>query len=113
MSYEIIPLPEFERQVKRLRKKYRHIKKDLLDLEKVLLANPRAGDSIPGLRGKVYKLRLASSDLERGKSGGFRVIYCFIQPDNNIYLLTIYPKSETENIRVAEIVKLLKQHGLW
>ena len=90
MSYEIIPLPEFERQVKRLRKKYRNIKSDLIVLQQVLQSNPQSGDPIPGLRGKVYKLRLASSDLTRGKSGGYRVIYYFIHSDSHIYLLTIY-----------------------
>jgi mRNA-degrading endonuclease RelE of RelBE toxin-antitoxin system len=113
MNYDTIPLPEFERQVKRLRKKYRHIKEDLTTLRRVLLANPRAGDAIPGLRNKVHKLRLASSALMRGKSGGFRVIYYFTQSDNNIYLLTIYPKPEKEDIRVNEILKLLKQYGLY
>jgi mRNA-degrading endonuclease RelE of RelBE toxin-antitoxin system len=113
MNYELIPLPEFERQVKRLQKKFRNIRTDLLDLQKVLLSNPKAGEPIRGLRGKIYKLRHASSDLERGKSGGFRIIYYFIHSDQNIYLLTIYPKSEKENIQVAEIVKLLKQYGLW
>ena len=112
MNYEIIPLPEFERQVKRLRRKYRHIKDDLRNLQNVLLANPQAGDAIPGLHNKVYKIRLASSDLERGKSGGFRVIYYFIHTNRNIYLLTIYPKSVKENIHVKEIMRLLKQYGL-
>jgi len=46
-------------------------------LQQVLLVNPRTGDPIPGLCGKVYKLRLASSGLERGKSGGYRIIYYF------------------------------------
>lgn len=113
MNYELVVLPEFERQVKRLQKKYRHIKEDLLTLQQFLLANRRASDAIPGLHGKVFKLRLSSSDLERGKSGGYRVIYYFARSDRNIYLLTIYPKSEKENIRVKEIVRLLKQYGLW
>jgi len=53
MNYEVIPLPEFERQVKRLQKKYRHLKEDLIALQQVLLANPRAGNAIPGLHNKV------------------------------------------------------------
>jgi len=113
MNYELIPLPEFERQVKRLQKKYRRLKDDLIALRQVLLANPRAGNAIPGLHNKIYKLRLASSDFARGKSGGFRVIYYFAPSHTHIYLLTIYPKSEKENIRVKEILTLLKQHGLW
>jgi len=36
MSYELIPLPEFERQVKRLQRKYRNIKSDLIFLQQVL-----------------------------------------------------------------------------
>jgi len=113
MNYDIVVVPEFERMVKRLQRKYRHIKEYLLTLKQFLPENPRAGDAISGLHGKVFKVRLSSSDLERGKSGGLRVIYYFAQTHQHIYLLLIYSKSEKENIRVKEIVKLLKQYGLW
>jgi hypothetical protein len=73
MNYEIIPLPEFERQVKRLRRKYRHIKDDLRSLQNVLLANHQAGDAISGLRNKVYKIRLAVLTLNAGKVVGFEL----------------------------------------
>lgn len=75
MSYKIIPTPVFQRDVKYLKKKYRHIGSDLEKLNSFLIDNSAYGDAIAGLEGKVFKARLASSDMSRGKSGGFRIIY--------------------------------------
>ena len=48
MSYQIETTPTFDRAVKRLLKKYRHLKGDLLSLAAVLVDNPFAGVAIPG-----------------------------------------------------------------
>src|SRR4030066_130497 len=81
-------------------------------LNEILTDNPLCGDAIPGLDGKVFKLRLASSDMGKGKSGSFRVIYYVLAPDKTIYLLTIYAKAYKENIDPIEIKALLKKNGL-
>lgn len=70
------------------------------------------GDPIPGLLDKVYKARCASSDMKRGKSGGYRVIYYLEGRDSKIYLLSIYSKAQRENIPVDEILQILKEMGL-
>lgn len=79
----------------------------------MLTDDPLCGDAIPGLDGKVFKLRLGSSDMGRGKSGSFRVIYYLLAPDKTIYLLTIYAKAYKEDIEDSEIKALLKKSGLW
>ena len=43
MSLTIVPTPEFKKSVKRLFKRYKHIAKDLADLEKELRENTYAG----------------------------------------------------------------------
>ena len=48
MSYQIESIAPFDRAVKRLAKKYRHIKQDLRSLLDILAENPFAGDAIPG-----------------------------------------------------------------
>jgi len=66
---------------------------------------PYAGDVVPG-SGGVRKIRWGQKD--QGKRGGVRVIY-FIQLDNGlIWLLTIYAKSNQENVP-AHILKALKE----
>ncbi|MCE5311935.1 MAG: type II toxin-antitoxin system RelE/ParE family toxin [Nitrospiraceae bacterium] len=113
MNYRIIPTPSFQRDAKNLKKKYRHIGLDLEKLSALLTDNPVCGDAIPGLEGKIFKVRLASSDTGRGKSSGFRVIYYISNPDTAIYLLSIYAKAYKENIDSSEIKMLMKQIGLW
>lgn len=111
MSYKIIPTPQFQKDVKSLKKKYRHIVSDLEKFNDILSANPFYADRIQGLEGKVFKARLASSDMKKGKSKGYRVIY-YLQEGNIIYLLTIYAKAYKENISIAEIKELLSKYGL-
>jgi hypothetical protein len=65
------------------------------DCRAFLLKYPEAGKVVPG-SGGVRKLRWGIAG--RGKSGGVRIIYYFKKRDDEIWLLTIYSKSETENI---------------
>ena len=105
MNYKIIVTPFFEKKVKKLKKKYRNIKNDLQDLVKILDANPQAGIS---LFENIFKIRLRNSDIS-SKRGGYRVIYYYLDENNEIYLLTIYSKKEQENISKKEILEILKQ----
>lgn len=71
MSYKILPLPFFEKQLKRLSKKYPSLKEEFLQLIESLEENPVQGTSL----GKdCYKIRLAISSKRKGKSGGARQI---------------------------------------
>ncbi|MCW5959965.1 MAG: type II toxin-antitoxin system RelE/ParE family toxin [Pyrinomonadaceae bacterium] len=54
-------------------------------------------------------MRLAITSKNKGKSGGARVISYFYQTAETIYLLSIYDKSETENITDAELKELIKE----
>ncbi len=55
---------------------------------------------------------MANSSTSTGKSGGFRVIYYFIDEQNNLYLMTIYSKTKKANISDNELLELLKINGL-
>ena len=68
---------------------------EYMGLQNFLLQYPEAGKIVPGAGG-VRKVRWAA--LGKGKSGGVRVIYYFKRQDDEIWLLTIYSKGETENI---------------
>ena len=112
MIYNIIPTPTFQKDVKNLLKKYRHIAADLEELHTILSENPFAGDAIKGLEKTIFKIRLASSDQGKGKSGGYRIIYYLATQDKTVYLLTIYAKAYKQSVSTSEIRALLKTCGL-
>ena len=68
---------------------------EYLGLQLFLIAQPDAGSVVPGTRG-VRKLRWAIAG--KGKRGGLRVIYYWRVSANEIWMLTMYGKSERENI---------------
>ncbi|MAN56922.1 MAG: addiction module toxin RelE [Paracoccus sp.] len=77
--------PIFSRQAAKLFDEEQ--KRELIDF---LAANPEAGDEIPGTGG-VRKVRFAASG--RGKRGGARVIYYFLDETIPIYALLVYGKN--------------------
>ncbi len=54
------------------------------------------------------KIRLSIASKGKGKSGGARVIVHVVFKDDTAYLLTIYDKSELENLTESDILKLIK-----
>jgi mRNA-degrading endonuclease RelE of RelBE toxin-antitoxin system len=102
---------DFKRDVKRLHKKYRKIRDDVEAFILRLESGETPGDQVQGVGYTVYKARLKSSDLSSGKSGGYRVLY-FIQTAEKITLLTIYVKTQIEDIPVKEIRRIIKGLGL-
>lgn len=81
---------------------------EYLGLQRFLLAHPDAGRVIRG-SGGVRKLRWALPG--KGKSGGIRIIYYWRRQENEIWMLTVYRKSERESIpshilrKIAEEIK--------
>ena len=106
MSYKIISIPEFEKDAKRLAKKYPSLKKELAELFLVLSTNPHQGDS---LGNHCFKIRLSIASKGKGKSGGARVITYVYVSKVEVYLLSIYDKSEKTIISVRELKNLLSR----
>jgi mRNA-degrading endonuclease RelE of RelBE toxin-antitoxin system len=109
MTYDVELTETFQRSVKTLKKKYRHVKDDLLTQIKVLEENPTAGDPIPGWNREVWKVRIASTDVKKGKSAGYRLIYFWRADQMKVYLLTAYFKGEKSDVTRSEIETLLKK----
>ena len=105
MSYSIIATPEFKRELKQLSKKYRSLKTEFSDLIDDLKKNPIMG--IPIGHG-CYKIRLSIASKGKGKPGGARVITSVYVTDFTVFLISIYDKSEKENISDSELKKLLR-----
>lgn len=70
-----------------------------------LARHPLAGDVIAG-SGGLRKIRWAASG--RGKRGGARVIYYYMDDESQIWLLLIYAKNDKQDLSAAE-KKVLKQ----
>lgn len=66
-------------------------------LQSVLLANPESGDLMPRTGG-FRKLRWQDNRRGKGKRGGLRVIYYWLQQDAQFWMFTLYNKDEMENL---------------
>lgn len=104
MNYKIIPSDEFKKNIKKLNKKYRSIKQDIEMFADELILNPLMGTE---LGNNTYKVRVKNSDNNKGKSGGYRIITYVIDENYKIYLVTIYSKSEQDNITDIELKELI------
>ena len=116
MSYRIIAVPSFSRDAKRLSKKYVSLKGELQTLQGELLQNPRLGTLI---RENTYKIRLAVKSKGKGKSGGLRIITHVFELEievaenekeqrTTIVLVSIYDKSEMDNLPDKELRELIE-----
>jgi len=104
---EIRLTPEFQRKLRTLAKKYRQVQADLQLILEQLQLGALLGDQIPGIGFTVMKVRLKNSDSQKGKSGGYRLIYWTVST-KLIVLLDIYSKSDQSNIDVTEIQQIIK-----
>jgi hypothetical protein len=100
MSYKIETISLFDKQVKRLAKKYPSIKTDLEVLANLLSENPELGVS---LGNGFYKVRMAISSKGKGKSGGARVITFVKIIAHTVYLTSIYDKGEKATLTDMEL----------
>ena len=75
MNYKIEVTETFKKDVKKLQKKFKLIKKDIVSLIETLRENPKQGLS---LGENYYKIRISNSSIPTGKSGDFRVIILFV-----------------------------------
>jgi len=104
MKYNVLTIPPFDRQLKRLSKKFHSLKAEYAALVEELEENPIKGTP---LWNDCYKIRLAIASKGRGKSGGARVITHFHIENDTVFLLAIYDKSEQSDISDNELRELL------
>ena len=98
----------FERQFKILYKRYRQIRADVQPIIMQLQSGEILGDRLSGLTIIAFKVRVKNSDIQKGKSAGYRVIYQVESP-SRIILLTIYAKSNRSDISSNEIEEIVEE----
>jgi hypothetical protein len=74
MGIIVVPTDGFTKALKHIAKKHSGILADIALLSKNLKETPTMGTD---LGQNIYKIRLAISGTNKGKSGGARVIICF------------------------------------
>jgi len=102
--------PEYKRNLRGLSKKYRQIRSDIQPIIEQLQGGNFTGNRIPGM-GEEYvilKLRIKNNNIQKGKSAGYRLIYQVESP-TSVLLLTIYSKSDREDISPNEIRSILAE----
>jgi len=103
VKFETLPL--FDKQFKKLTKKYKHIKNDIQILVDDFDDIHQQATSI---KNNIYKVRLSNSDKNRGKSAGYRVYY-YLKINDTVYLTTIYDKSEIQMIDESIVFNVIKE----
>ena len=97
---------QFEQQIRSLAKRYRQIRSDVQAVIDQLEAGELPGDLLTGLNVTAYKIRVRNSDIQKGKSAGYRIIYQ-VEPAR-VILLTIYSKSDRSTIAAQEIEQIVE-----
>ena len=109
MSYRVVLASSFKHSVKRLERRFQSVKEDVREAIQQLRQNPIQGAVIPGGHG-VRKLRVRNTDVRKGKSGGYRLLYYIEgQPAPVIYLLVLYFKSDQSDVTRRELRQLLDE----
>lgn len=96
--YHLVILPHFKRQAKPYTKKYRHLKEALVDTLENFRPNQHTA-----LGNGVFKVRLQSKDIAKGKSKSFRLIVYVVEVDKLLVPITIYFKGDQSTISKKEL----------
>ena len=109
LSIETALTPRFQRDLRELAKRYRSIRTDIQPLIDQLQAGEIPGDRIAGIKYQVFKVRIKNSNIQKGKSGGYRVIY-YLKNAQGIILTTIYSKSDLTDVSNEIIEQAIVQY---
>ena len=108
-SVDIEYTPEFKRALRKLAKKYRHIRSDVQPVIEQIQAGNFVGDQVPGTGHPIFKVRVRNSDIPKGKRSGYRLIY-YLKTQTKVILVTVYSKPDQGDITAQQICKILKEY---
>ena len=108
VSIKVDVTVKFQKKIKSLEKKYRNIKDDVIPIVESLSIGKLPRDRIADLNLEIYKVRIKNSNNHKGKSGGYRLIY-YVKTIDQVILVTIYTKSEQEDIDKNEIEDIIAE----
>jgi mRNA-degrading endonuclease RelE of RelBE toxin-antitoxin system len=83
-AIEVEASPTFNRNLRTLAKKYRNIRSDIQPVVNQLKQGELLGEEIPRIGFEVFKVRVRNSDVQKGKSGGYRLIY-YVKTETRLF----------------------------
>lgn len=105
-KFIVIPTRNYINEVKKLLKKYPSIISYLRIVIDSLEENPVQGESL----GKgLYKIRIKVTSKGKGKRGGARLITLVQVIEEIVNLITIYDKSDKENISNNDLAQMINK----
>ena len=110
-SIQVILTKRFRQDLKKLAKRYRSIRKDIIPLINQIQQGETPGDRIAKNQYSVFKVRLKNSNISKGKSAGYRAVY-YLRTENTVVLVTIYSKSDQSDVSntiIETIIQKLEQ----
>jgi len=98
-------LNEYDKDLKRLLKKYRTLENDIDSVKDVLTVRPNASPPFSfqieglGISTCVIKVKKLASDSFKGRgvNSGFRLIYAYFPEKGKIIFVELYHKNEKDN----------------
>lgn len=99
-EYKVIEQKLYQKSYKKLSKSYKNIGNDI---DKFLRTIKSPEDLGIELKSNLYKVRIANSDKNKGKSAGYRLISYVLIVRQELHLLYIYDKSQLSNLSEKEI----------
>jgi len=97
VMYQPIILPHFKKQLKRYAKKYRHLKEAVISILEDFDKRQHAH-----IGHNVYKVRVQTKDIPRGKSKSFRMLVLVVETDKYLVPIYLYFKGDQEDITKKE-----------
>ena len=110
MSFNVFTTDFFDKELKKLSKKYPSVKNDYKALVDLLKEDPKLGQP---LGRDCYKIRMTITSKGKGKSSGSRVITCVKIMAESVFLVSIYDKGDKDSISDKELDNLLRLAGLF
>lgn len=104
MNYNVDTTKNFEKEAKKLIKKYKSLKDEIRLLIDNLEKEPIQGKH---LGNDIYKIRLAIKSKGKGKRSGARIMTQVKVVCKTVYLFSIYNKGEKDDISDREIQNLI------
>jgi mRNA-degrading endonuclease RelE of RelBE toxin-antitoxin system len=99
-TFEIVEHTLYEKAFKKLSKKFKTIDKDI---DTFLLSVNNKDDLGVELKSNIFKVRIANSSKNKGKSAGYRLLTYVALVKNELHLLYIYDKSSIGNLTESEV----------
>jgi hypothetical protein len=105
IEIEFIEFKSFTTRLTELAKE--HAEDVLVSIQTDLIKNPERGTRVKGLGG-IRKARAEDPRRGKGKRGGFRYMYYYIESDKQIFLMAIFSKDEQEDLNKEQKKALRK-----